>query len=238
MPQYVPVNISDCLKHVHSHTDHKHIRQSHKFTTDSPAVQPTNQEACHLTKHPLHLSLSLFSEDDYCLCLWRWIEQATSKHTSPSLSLLCKVMAVFGDTIWWWKVCVQLRALRKSCCHIYRTESRITQCEGSSNCDRYMHAGSQFKSKKRGKNVWISMIKCELWPLESKTCTSQCLIHGSTQRISAGIIVAESWSCLCLCVAHGKKKKKNTRDITQCVLHGAGHCCHGDSVTHGSLIWI
>lgn len=26
--------------------------------------------------------------------------------------------------------------------------------------------------------------------------------------------------------------------MTECVLHGAGHCCHGDSVTHGGWIWI
>ena len=26
--------------------------------------------------------------------------------------------------------------------------------------------------------------------------------------------------------------------MTECVLHRAGHCCHGDSVTCGSLIWV
>lgn len=69
--------------------------------------RPTNQEACHVTKHPPNLSLLVFSEDDYCLCLWRWIEQATSKHPlSPSsLFLHCTVT---GDTIWWWNVSVRL----------------------------------------------------------------------------------------------------------------------------------
>lgn len=27
-------------------------------------------------------------------------------------------------------------------------------------------------------------------------------------------------------------------DMTDCAVCGAGHCCHGDSVTHSSLIWI
>lgn len=38
--------------------------------------------------------------------------------------------------------------------------------------------------------------------------------------------------CDCVRVAHREMK----REMTECVLHGVGHCCHSDSVTHGSLI--
>lgn len=106
--------------------------------------RPTNQEACRVTKHPLNLSLLVFSEDDYCLCLWRWIEQATSKdpptpHPSHSpLSLHCTVMALRGDTIWWWNESVQLQPQPTEAPHVTSTEDRERHrphCGQSAKCD-------------------------------------------------------------------------------------------------------
>lgn len=97
-------------------------------------------------------------------------------------------------------------------------------------------AHMQFSSLRRWKmTCFLCRWMIKIWTItsSSQTYTPQCFTHGSTWEIIAGNIVAESW--LCLCVA---QRGKNTSDITECVLHRAGHCCHGDSVTHGSLIWI
>lgn len=81
MHKWVPVKIWDCLKHIQSQTDYQQQPEPQIYNTVLQAGL-NNQEVCHVTKNPLNLSLLVFSEDDYCLCLWRWIVQATHECAS------------------------------------------------------------------------------------------------------------------------------------------------------------
>lgn len=156
MHECVPVNICDCLRHIQSHTDHQQQTEPQIYNRQS-CSPPTNQEVCHVTKNPLNLSLLVFSEDDYCLCLWRWIEQATHECTSslPPLSL--------STAKWWqwWETPSggeMYHCSSKPSCHIHRTESVLTHTSQNNEYDRYTCAVFQFKGE--GETLlWIWIIK-------------------------------------------------------------------------------
>lgn len=190
----------------------------------------TNQHACRVTAQSI--SVAIFR--GWLLLVFMKMDRAGSSQLPP----------LPFSTAQWWETpsggeMYQCRSKpSKTSCHIHRTESIITNCSQgrSNNRSATRMQFSSLRWRKMKCLLWMWMMT--IWTLtpSSQTYTLQCVIHWSTWEISAGITVTESW--LRLCVAHRRKKQKNTSDMTECVLHGAGHCCHGDSVTHGSLIWI
>lgn len=95
-------------------------------------------------------------------------------------------------------------------------------------------------SREQGRcNAIFKDLKDKNLPSDLKDSHLQCFAEWSTWEISAGITAAERWfgACARWCVC-GVQTENNTRDMTKCVLHGAGHCCHGDSVTQSSLIQV
>ncbi len=137
-----------------------------------------------------------------------------------------------GDTIWWWNVSLRPKPL-KSLPSRLQEERIITHHRQSRKYDRYTNASCSLRRLRM--NCFMDLNAKNLnYDLKQSNLHTPLLY--SWIHLKDWCMKNCCWKLLVsLC---GAKRKKPTRDITECVLHGAGHCCHGDSVTHGSLIWI
>lgn len=116
----------------------------------------------------------------------------------------------------------------KPSCHIHRTESVacVTVVKGGKM------TATQILFRKKGRwNIFhgSDLYKYELWPRAVKAAHLGALFIDPLERPVQELLQPKvGYVCVW----------RKGKDMTECVLHGACHCCHGDSVTHSKWIWI